>query len=62
MKKTVTIYITKNGWPRRERIKQFFGIEGISVNGEARVTITDDITWNILQQTAARGFVEIREK
>ena len=47
---------------KRDRIKSFFGIQGFNVNGEARVTITDETTWNILQQTVARGFVEIREK
>ena len=31
-------------------------------NGEARVTTTDENTWNILQQTAARGFIQIRNK
>lgn len=62
MRKEVIVYITKKGEQKRDRIKSFFGIQGFNVNGEARVTITDDTTWNILQQTAARGFVEIREK
>lgn len=62
MKRTVTVYITKKGEAKRERIKSFFGIKGFNVNGEARVTIEDDTTWGILQQTAARGFIEIREK
>lgn len=62
MKRTTTIYITKKGEARRDRIMRFFGIEGFTVNGEARVTTTDENTWNILQQTAARGFIQIRNK
>ena len=62
MTRTVTIYITPKGEKKRDRIKSFFGIEGCNVNGEAKVTITDENTWNILQQTAARGFIEIRNK
>lgn len=62
MKRNVTVYITKKGEERRERIKQFFGINGFNINGEAEVTIDDETTWGILQQTAARGFLEIRHK
>lgn len=65
MKKTVTVYITEKGRAdagKYARLKQFFGITGMTVNGEATVNITDEATWNILQQTAARGFIEIRNK
>ena len=63
MKRNVTVYITKKGEERRERIKQFFGIKGFNINGEAELAIDDTShMWQMLQITAARGFVQIRDK
>ena len=60
---TYTIYITNKCTPdQRERIKKFFGIKGITVNGEAKVTITDKAIEQVLKRTALKGFIQIRYK
>ena len=60
---TYTIYITDKCTPdQRERIKKFFGIKGINVNGEAKVTITDKAIEQVLKRTALKGFIQIRYK
>lgn len=60
---TYTIYITDKCTPdQRERIKKFFGIKGITVNGEAKVTITDKAIEQVLKRTALKGFIQIRNK
>lgn len=57
-----TIYLTRKGEPKRERIMRHFGIKGWSINGEATVTITDKVSEQILKETALRGFIQIRNK
>ena len=63
MKKTFTIYITNQCKPKqKERIVKFFGIDGMTVSGECKVTIEDEGTLAMLKETAARGFIQIRNK
>ena len=60
---TYTVYFTGKCTPeQRERIKKFFGIKGITVNGEAKVTITDKAIEQVLKRTALKGFIQIRYK
>lgn len=60
---TYTVYITDKCTPdQRERIKKFFGIKGITVNGEAKVTITDEVMQRLLDETVNRGFLKYRYK
>ena len=62
MTKTYTIYLTKKGEEKKDRIMRHFHITGFNVNGEARVTITDKVSDAILKETALRGFIQIRYK
>lgn len=60
---TYTVYFTGKGTPeQRERIKEKFGIEGITVNGEAKVTVTDEEMQRKLDETVNRGFLKYRYK
>jgi len=62
MKKRYTIYIKTKDEKAVARIKEFFHIKGVTVNGEAAVIIEDKGTLAMLIETALRGFIEIRNK
>lgn len=60
---TYTVYFTGKGThEQRERIKERFGIEGITVNGEANVTVNDEEMQRLLDETVDRGFLKYRYK
>lgn len=63
MKRRLTIYITKEGEPRRKGMIRFFKIQGFDINGEATLTIDDASgEYEVLKQAAARGLIQIRNK
>lgn len=60
---TYTVYFTDKCTPgQRERIKERFGIEGITVNGESKVTVNDEEMQRLLDKTVKRGFLKYRYK
>lgn len=62
MKKRVTIYWLTKDREAMKRIRDRFGIPaGITVNGETEAVI-DESDFPLLQETANRGFFQIRYK
>lgn len=59
--KTITIYWKDNGTVR-DKIRKRFGIaEGMTINGENSVTVTDEQLAE-LKKYEADGFIELRNK
>ena len=59
--KTITIYWKDNGTVR-DNIRKRFGIaEGMTINGENAVTVTDEELAE-LRKYEADGFIELRNK
>ena len=59
--KTITIYWKDNGTVR-DNIRKRFGIaEGMTINGENAVTVTDEELAE-LRKYEAEGFIELRNK
>ena len=59
--KTITIYWKDNGTVR-DNIRKRFGIaEGMTINGENAVTVTDEELAE-LKKYEADGFIELRNK
>ena len=59
--KKVRIYWIAKGKSIRERICKKFGIYGTSVNGESEVFVENEEEYDLLKETARRGFIEIRK-
>lgn len=61
MRKITIYWVTKNE-DTITRIRKRFGISSYkSINGETPAEINDD-DWDLLKETAKRGFIQLREK